>query len=658
MANNTLFVKIKTDLKEFSTGLQNMERQLKTFSKKTEAIGRTLTTGLTLPVVALGAYGIKTASQLEQAGVAFTVMLKSAEKAKILIGELTEFSAKTPFEFNEIQNAGKKLLAFGISASDIKTKLENIGNAAMGNSEVFERLTDAYGKVKAKGKASMEELNRFAEAGVPILQSLADMYGVTTAEVIKMSSQGKISFADIDNALTRMTTGSGQFAGMMEQQSKTLAGLWSTVKDNIGLALASIMQVAIPAIKSLTEKVSAIAEKFRNLSPETQSFILKIALLTASIGPLLLIVSKSVQVFLALKTALTLMTGPIGIAIVAIGLLVVAVRAIIKNWDGISAFFQKLWLKVSILFLDGIRSILQSIQFFTKYIGIDFNGAIDKLSTKINESSNKLKTLGKSTKEVKTKVEETVTPVKTLTTGLKDLGDGAAKAKKELEKLAYSDEIQIDLGSGSVNSKLLGDVTAAMKQLGGVEKEIKVVNDGLLSIVPTTTQTADAFIKMGNKVKDVMVDMTSSVQSGLQNLIETTADQLGVFIASLINPSIEKPEFGKAILDSLASFANQFGAMLIATGLAAIAFQSVAMNPYLAIAAGVALIAAASATKALLNQSSKGLSSITTPSSSNNTNSLRTVTATVQRNEFKGVLYGKDIYQSNLSTENYYKRIK
>jgi len=85
MANNTLFVKIKTDLKEFSTGLQNMERQLKSFSRKTEKIGKDLSTAISLPIIGLGVMSVKNFGESEEALAGLQAQLRSSGKDVILL---------------------------------------------------------------------------------------------------------------------------------------------------------------------------------------------------------------------------------------------------------------------------------------------------------------------------------------------------------------------------------------------------------------------------------------------------------------------------------------------------------------------------------------------------------------------------------------------
>lgn len=172
-------------------------------------------------------------ADFEQSMTSFEVLLQSAEKAQVQMDKLEQFGAKTPFELPDVTKSTQQLLAFGVAEEDVMNRLQQLGDLSQGKAELLDRITSAYGKMQAKGKVSLEELNMMTEAGVPILQELAKQYGVTQEALFKMISGGKVKVEDINKAMESMTGAGGQFYGMMEKQSKTMSGMWSTFIDNI-----------------------------------------------------------------------------------------------------------------------------------------------------------------------------------------------------------------------------------------------------------------------------------------------------------------------------------------------------------------------------------------------------------------------------------------
>lgn len=241
--------------------------------------------------VALGGLamaGVKAASDYQQSMIAFTKMMGSAEKATQFVKELQDFAAKTPFELPQVQAGAKKLMAFGFEASQVLPMLTAIGDAASGlslGSEGIDRLTLAIGQMQAKGKVSGGELRQLAEAGIPALQYLADAYGKTTAEILKMSEEGAIpASAGVGILIKGMEEGSKNamgFKGMMEAQSKTMAGLMSTLKDTVRNAFVNGFNKYVPAISGTFETM------LTKVGPMVESFIEFMGYLVSQIGRVL-----------------------------------------------------------------------------------------------------------------------------------------------------------------------------------------------------------------------------------------------------------------------------------------------------------------------------------------------------------------------------------
>ena len=79
---------------------------------------------------------------------------------------------------------------------------------------------------------------QLTEAGIPAWQMLADKIGKSVPEVMDMVSKGAVDAATGINALVE---GMNQkFGGMMEQQSHTIQGTWSTLMDGIDQTAAQV----------------------------------------------------------------------------------------------------------------------------------------------------------------------------------------------------------------------------------------------------------------------------------------------------------------------------------------------------------------------------------------------------------------------------------
>ncbi|MFX0205156.1 MAG: tape measure protein [Candidatus Hodarchaeota archaeon] len=189
---------------------------------------------LAIGTIALGTSLLKGAGEIEQVTIAFETMLRSEEKAGQLMEEITTFAAHTPFKLVDLIQSSKQLLAFGFGMEEIIPTMTNLGNIAAGiGRDKLPSLILAFGKIRTRGKATLRELNIMMMAGVPILDALANKFGITKEEVSEMISRGQVGFEDVNEALLGLSTGSGLFANLMEKQSHTFLGVLTNIGDTI-----------------------------------------------------------------------------------------------------------------------------------------------------------------------------------------------------------------------------------------------------------------------------------------------------------------------------------------------------------------------------------------------------------------------------------------
>lgn len=170
--------------------------------------------------------------QMEQAGVAFETMLKSASKAQTFMDELKEFAERTPFDFAGVRDNAQRMLAFKWKQEDIIPDLTTIGDWAgsMGKGkEGIDRVVLAFGQMRAKGRIQGDEMLQLTEAGINAYDYLAKAIGVSTAAVMDLQSQGLLP---AEQSIKAILKGMQQdFGGGMKKQEKTLLGLWNRMKE-------------------------------------------------------------------------------------------------------------------------------------------------------------------------------------------------------------------------------------------------------------------------------------------------------------------------------------------------------------------------------------------------------------------------------------------
>ena len=126
-----------------------------------------------------------------------------------------------------------------------------------------------------------------------------------------------------------------------------------------------------------------------------------------------------------------------------------------------------------------------------------------------------------------------------------------------------------------------------------------------------------AYNKHIEKINKFNEELNSTIQSGMADAAET----FGKGIGDLMTGDINAKDFGKTLLVSIGKFLADFGKLIVAYALAAAGLDAAIKSPGawpIALAAGIALIAAGSA---ISNMGAKGISGATSSYSSGHSTS-------------------------------------
>ena len=212
----------------------------------------------------IGAFALQTADNFQTMRNQFGILLGDMEAGAGLFNEIKAFNDVTPFDLDTLTQATNVLIAAKVPLQDLQSQLTKFGDLAQGNSQRLTSYIHAFSQAAAKGKADMMVLNQYLNQGVPILDALAKNFGVTTAEIVEMSGNGQISFADFSAALDDLTAAGGRYFGGMELASKSLTAMQEGLKEATNSLAASYGDILLPAANSvlgtLTKLTNAINE--------------------------------------------------------------------------------------------------------------------------------------------------------------------------------------------------------------------------------------------------------------------------------------------------------------------------------------------------------------------------------------------------------------
>ena len=278
---------------EVGKALQEFDRLNKKVDegkKKTTSLGDALdklsgpSTVLAGALAGAGVAAIKFAGNLEQTQLALEVLLGDAAKATQIKDEWTQLAVATPFDSADIDEAGKKLLAFDIEANKVTDTLRRIGDISAATGSSISDIADIYGKAKVQGRLFAEDINQFQGRGIPVLQSLAKVLGVAETEVRDLVSEGKVGFPELEQAFNLMTDEGGKFNGMMEKLSTSTLGKFNSMVDNAQLTLASFGDILLPIANDAMDAISGILDDLQDLDDGSKRFIVTTGGVAAAIA--------------------------------------------------------------------------------------------------------------------------------------------------------------------------------------------------------------------------------------------------------------------------------------------------------------------------------------------------------------------------------------
>ena len=302
-----LIVRVGADTREFNKELGKIQRQIRQTSDNIMDMGKSMTMGVTLPIVGLGAAAVKAAADLETMETQFISLTGGAEQAGAMVDQLNQFAAATPFQIEEIAGAARQLLAAGTDISQVNEQLGFLGDIAATSGESIEDITAIFAKVQAKGKVELENLNQLAERGIPIFTALSEATGLLPSQL----GAGAVTVEQF-NATLRGFAEEGGFAhGAMERLSQTAAGKFSTALDNLKQAGASLGNVLLPYVTAAIDKVTELAAGFMKLDDSTKTTIVVVAAIAAAVGPAVIAFGALHKGFVAVNLVLPMMQAGI-----------------------------------------------------------------------------------------------------------------------------------------------------------------------------------------------------------------------------------------------------------------------------------------------------------------------------------------------------------
>ena len=434
-------IKFTADLASLSTAMQQVNRDLTKVGKQMQNVGKTLSIGVTAPIVALGYQSVKAfdiqakaIAQVEAglrttggtAGYTSEQLQKMASELQnnSLFGDEAILKDVTAQLLTFTNISGKAFAGTQQAALDLATRLD--GDLKSATIQLGKALNDPKANLSALSRSGIQ----FSEDQKKVINSLQESGRLAEAQAIILAELEK------------------QYGGSAKAAAEAGTGPLKQLSNSFGDLLEQFGAIIADGIKPLVTYLQGLVTRFQELSPETKKIIVIIAAVAAAIGPFLLalggimtLLPGIISGITAMGSAFTLLTGPIGLAVAAIGALI---YLIVRNWDKVKKalidtanYFIELY-NESLLFRAGVEYIIMAFKNLFTTVKTVVSFIIDGFKLVGKQIYNTFSTVGSVIKAVLTGNLKEIPSI--LTSGFKD----AVKNGKE-----FAQELSDDFKAGA-----------------------------------------------------------------------------------------------------------------------------------------------------------------------------------------------------------------
>ena len=276
-----------------TTALDTVGNKMKSLGNSIRSVGQKMSV-ITAGLATLGGIGIKSAMEQESAVQQVdNIYGKAADTIK-------DFAENTAIAYNmSIKEAYKYAQVYGNLIQSITSDEEK-------NALYTQQLLKASSVISSATGRTMEDvMDRIRSGLLGNTEAIEDL-GVNVNVALLESTDAFKKFAGNKswNQLDFQTQQQIRLFGILEQTTKkygdeinqntatNVQGL-SAKMQNLGTTLGKKL---LPYFNKIIDKIKEVADKFSNLNPEIQDFIIKAGLIVAVIGPVLLILGKLISV--------------------------------------------------------------------------------------------------------------------------------------------------------------------------------------------------------------------------------------------------------------------------------------------------------------------------------------------------------------------------
>ena len=474
--------------------LGNMEKGFSSLGKNLGEMGKKLSTGVTAPLIAVGAGILKLTTSTADYADEIGLMSEKTGLSIKTVQELRYVTNQLDIDFGVIQNSvtmfTNKLKTANKDSSDVSVTLQRLGLSTEGLKNGTQSISGLYTEVIKKLSGMKNESDRNIMASKLFGRSFSELLPILNAgsgEMERLMQEANdLGLIMSDDSVMSAREFGDSLDSLKEQFGaafREIAGQFiPIIKDNL---IPSIKDNVIPVFKGFANGVKNVIDWFKGLTPETQKVIGIIILLVAAIGPLLMIFGKVASTISGVIGVMKLLISPVGLVIIGVAALAATAYLVVKNWNKVPPFFTSLWTVLKNVFSTGGAAIMVAVR--TIQLGLakflDFTaGNLLALYSGLFGFMAKIPGIGDAFKDVQNGID-----------GIRD--------------------------------KLKGFVSSSEKDLNAAKTNIKTAAGETSQAWGTMTKAAGELGKgIGNTVSDAVNGVKNIFKSGSNDIIKTTKE--------------------------------------------------------------------------------------------------------------------------------------
>ena len=285
-----LNIKFTADIKGVNKAIREAERSLQSATQSFSRIGNQLTLALSAPIAGFVAMAVKAGGELEALKLGMQTTFKGAGRsiaeADAELEKLREAALAPGLDFEQAVRGSLRLQGVGYSAEKARGVIVQLANALAsvgGTADQLDGVTKQFAQMIGKGKIMQEDLSIILENMPNLAKVLKDEFGTTTAEGLRDLG------VNADQFVTRLTARMETLPRVAGGISNSIVNAGNAIKmgmAKVGEELNKTFNIS-GKLDAFAEWVSALAEKFGNLSEGTKRTIAAVATFAFALGPLL-----------------------------------------------------------------------------------------------------------------------------------------------------------------------------------------------------------------------------------------------------------------------------------------------------------------------------------------------------------------------------------